>query len=984
MSLLIARLTPTRVIGSPSAAPQRRQGHSRNPVVSTAAHRTHYEVLGLDYRATPDDIRSAFRRLAKEKHPDVSQDNKAEEEFMRLKLAYDILSDSATRAQYDMLLTQRKRSTTATRQRTSSVSSDWRATSTRGYGVSRRGDDRSAASPYRAHSPHPQQQPPGPAPPGADDWMPSSSSRSRSSRTPPPSRPSWYGRPVNRSGGTSVRGTSASRASQAQSSTSSPNWGDDWGSWAASTRSNTTAGRSMAGGTTAASPPPPSPPPSGPMSGDDWTSTYARVAVGSPDIRTNPGRVAATATATAAAVATSSYDEWGNSDSPLSSGDDLEWYSDVVVAAAGAGSGAARATTSTSSASASATGAGITTPAAATASAVAASKGDDFDLFSAVAATAVPSAAAAAADGAGSGAAAVPPPPPSFVPSPPAPPSVVPTGDDFVLFASVAAAAPLPASTRPTPSPPRRRTSTSFQGASSVWENSSSTPAMASAATDPSATAAALEAKPETAEELSATETAPVAPAVSCTAVNTLKPVPLSTRPTDQGDKADTASRSDVISSVHVAAESRNQSASTSVASDPTAMALAAAHAAAVAAAAAIAATTVSGRKSVRAPAAADATVAATVAGAAAAKATTPAVTPTATASANDITTSIYIAGKDGVEVLSRRDSLGAASTRVVDTVEATPPASPLDAPAVGVIVGETRVDAAAVAADAPGRHPGANVLQAPPPPPPAPAADPVNGGAERSEDQRNDEDVMAVAESAGDAVAIGVQPAAEANAHPATATAAPPDSLASAPMAAAVPDSAATEDVQYGTAPPPLTFWKQSGISYNPDFLAAAIAAASVVTSRLPAAGPGDGVSDSDAAVPPGYASGHVPATTAAAAAPSDAGQEAQEPQEKPGNDGAEDKAQESGDNEQAKDLQPAAAPVAGLSFSDAVEASEGWRRSYSPIKSAGIYFNDQGLGGGAGSIFSPKTQPSPPKSDPGSIFGSPPPPPPAPGNRR
>ncbi|GIL48350.1 hypothetical protein Vafri_4624 [Volvox africanus] len=916
--------------------------------------------------------------------------NKAEEEFMRLKLAYDILSDSATRAQYDMLLTQRKRATTTTRQRTSSVSSERRAASARGSGVSRRGDHPAAASPYRTHSPHPQQQQPGPAPPGADDWMPSSSGRSRSSRTPPPSRPSWYGRPVNRSGGTSVRGTSASRASQ-QPNTSSPNWGDDWGSWAASTRSNTAAGRSMAVGTAAASPPPPSPPPSGPMSGDDWTSTYARVAVGSPDNRTNPGRDPAAAAAAAATAAASSYDEWGNSDSPLSSGDDLEWYSGVVAAAAGAGSGATKLTTSTSSASA--TGAGINTPAAAVASTVATSKGDDFDLFSAVAASVVPSAATAAvADGAGSGAAAVPPPPPASpsVPPRPAPPTVVPTGDDFALFASVAAAAPLPAPTRPTPSPPRRRTSTSFMGASSVWENSSSTPALNSV--DSSATAAASEAKPATAEELSATAPAPVASAVSCTTFDTLEPVPLQTRPTGQVNETDKASRSDVISLEHVAAESRDQSAATSVASDPTAVALAAAHAAAVAAAAALAAATAPNHKSVRAAAApatavqtAAATVAATVAVATAAKATTSAATATATATAtaNDSTTRNCIVGKDGAEVLSRPDGLGAAAARAVGTVEADPPASPLNTPAVEVPVMEPQVDVAAVdiAADATGRNPPAHVLQAPPPP----AADPVQGVAERSEDQRNDVDVMAVADSAGEVVAIVVTPAAEANAHPATATAASPDTLGLAPMAAAVPDSAATEGVQDGKAPPLLAFWKHTGMSYNPDFLAAALAAASVVTaaSRFPAAGPGDGVSDSDSVMSPGYANGHVPGAAAAAAtSPSDAEHEAQEQQEQPGDDGAGDKAQGTPDNKQEKDLQPAAAPVSGLSFSDALDASEGWRRSYSPIKSAGIYFNE-GLGGGAGSIFSPKTPPSAPKNGPGSIFGSSPPPPP-PGNRR
>lgn len=59
----------------------------------------YYAVLGLDPRCSDEDIRSAFRRRAKQLHPDsVSGDATA---FIRLKRAYDTLSDPASRAHYD-------------------------------------------------------------------------------------------------------------------------------------------------------------------------------------------------------------------------------------------------------------------------------------------------------------------------------------------------------------------------------------------------------------------------------------------------------------------------------------------------------------------------------------------------------------------------------------------------------------------------------------------------------------------------------------------------------------------------------------------------------------------------------------------------------------------------------------------------------------------------------------------------------------------
>ena len=62
----------------------------------------HYQVLGVDRNATPDEIKKAFRKLAKELHPDRNKDNpKAAERFAQVTGAYDLLSDKDKRAQFD-------------------------------------------------------------------------------------------------------------------------------------------------------------------------------------------------------------------------------------------------------------------------------------------------------------------------------------------------------------------------------------------------------------------------------------------------------------------------------------------------------------------------------------------------------------------------------------------------------------------------------------------------------------------------------------------------------------------------------------------------------------------------------------------------------------------------------------------------------------------------------------------------------------------
>jgi len=63
--------------------------------------RDYYEVLGVGRSASPDDIKKSYRRLARQYHPDVSQEPNAEARFKEVNEAYEILSDQQKRAAYD-------------------------------------------------------------------------------------------------------------------------------------------------------------------------------------------------------------------------------------------------------------------------------------------------------------------------------------------------------------------------------------------------------------------------------------------------------------------------------------------------------------------------------------------------------------------------------------------------------------------------------------------------------------------------------------------------------------------------------------------------------------------------------------------------------------------------------------------------------------------------------------------------------------------
>lgn len=61
----------------------------------------YYKIMGLEKNASPEQIKQAYRKLARKYHPDVSKEANAEDKFKELGEAYEVLKDPAKRTQYD-------------------------------------------------------------------------------------------------------------------------------------------------------------------------------------------------------------------------------------------------------------------------------------------------------------------------------------------------------------------------------------------------------------------------------------------------------------------------------------------------------------------------------------------------------------------------------------------------------------------------------------------------------------------------------------------------------------------------------------------------------------------------------------------------------------------------------------------------------------------------------------------------------------------
>jgi len=62
----------------------------------------HYQTLGVTREASADEIKKAYRKLARELHPDVNPDPAVQDKFKEITAAYEVLSDSQKRQSYDM------------------------------------------------------------------------------------------------------------------------------------------------------------------------------------------------------------------------------------------------------------------------------------------------------------------------------------------------------------------------------------------------------------------------------------------------------------------------------------------------------------------------------------------------------------------------------------------------------------------------------------------------------------------------------------------------------------------------------------------------------------------------------------------------------------------------------------------------------------------------------------------------------------------
>ena len=65
--------------------------------------KNYYKTLNIDSKASLKDIKSAYRKLALQFHPDVNKQENAAQNFIEIAEAYEILANSASRLDYDIL-----------------------------------------------------------------------------------------------------------------------------------------------------------------------------------------------------------------------------------------------------------------------------------------------------------------------------------------------------------------------------------------------------------------------------------------------------------------------------------------------------------------------------------------------------------------------------------------------------------------------------------------------------------------------------------------------------------------------------------------------------------------------------------------------------------------------------------------------------------------------------------------------------------------
>src|SRR5260370_25060203 len=77
--------------------------------MATPQYKDYYQTLGVSRTASEKEIKSAYRRLARQYHPDVNKDPKATDRFKVINEAYEVLSDAKKRTKYDQMGTDWER-----------------------------------------------------------------------------------------------------------------------------------------------------------------------------------------------------------------------------------------------------------------------------------------------------------------------------------------------------------------------------------------------------------------------------------------------------------------------------------------------------------------------------------------------------------------------------------------------------------------------------------------------------------------------------------------------------------------------------------------------------------------------------------------------------------------------------------------------------------------------------------------------------------